>query len=289
MKRDIVTKAISTKVNENLFAQARMMNPTPDTLEFCRLFPVVVEQLLMRMTTLPFIYHTKPSYYEKPDTDFEFCQVPPITKMCGNEICDEDLKLLNDYRKSYLEGVRQLNIRSQMTKDRVGTLPLYAYSTPPPAPKEVDFLTLISQQSTFSPSPLVILFPKGIVIKFHQTQYTSVAVVDKDYHEQDDKLVARVYKANETDPLTLYPGEIISLSKEVRLEPIEGLHVSNRLTNSCISLSEKNYEDIFSAQCDEADDIEPIDHVSVPPVVVGEKRGCRRQSRLPTHLQDFDM
>ena len=37
----VIIKAVSTKVNENFFAQVRMENATPDVLEFSRLFPVV--------------------------------------------------------------------------------------------------------------------------------------------------------------------------------------------------------------------------------------------------------
>ena len=61
-------KAVSTKKNENFFANVRMETPTPDVLEFARLFPSVVEDYLMRITKLPLEYYTQPkTFYEKMD------------------------------------------------------------------------------------------------------------------------------------------------------------------------------------------------------------------------------
>ena len=68
----IAPKSITTNVNENVFAQIRMANPTPDTLEFCMLLPVTIEDLLMRMSELPFIYYTGGTFYEKPGTYVQF-------------------------------------------------------------------------------------------------------------------------------------------------------------------------------------------------------------------------
>ena len=108
-----------------LLAMVRMINPTPDTLEFCRLFPIVVEQLLMHVSKLPFIYHTKESYYEKPGKYTQFSNLPKLPKCISKALSEPEIRVLDDYRKSFLESVRQLNIRTQSTKDRPGTLPLY--------------------------------------------------------------------------------------------------------------------------------------------------------------------
>ncbi len=64
----------------------------------------------------------------------------PVPQKVGISI--GNLILMEDYRKAYLEGVRQQNIRSQTTKDKVSTLPLNAYIEPPPEPRNIDFVTM---------------------------------------------------------------------------------------------------------------------------------------------------
>jgi hypothetical protein len=46
---------------------------------------------------------------------------------------------MRDWRDSFGKPVRQLTFRNQSTKDNVGTLPLFAYSTPDPPPRPLDF------------------------------------------------------------------------------------------------------------------------------------------------------
>ncbi|CAH1790979.1 unnamed protein product, partial [Owenia fusiformis] len=101
-------------------------------LDFSRLFPHAVDNLIMRAGNLPFIYHTNEKYYERMASNIHMTldKMPQIPKQEHNPLDPGEVQLLQDYRKSYLQGVRQLAIRSQTTKDKVGTLPLYAYSTP---------------------------------------------------------------------------------------------------------------------------------------------------------------
>jgi hypothetical protein len=49
--------------------------------------------------------------------------MPKVPKVASHSIPAKDLAQLEDYRKAYLEGVRQLSIRAQTTKDSTGTLP----------------------------------------------------------------------------------------------------------------------------------------------------------------------
>ncbi len=132
----VVTKSMTTKVNENLFADIRMINPTPDTLQFCQLFPGVVENLLLQMSDLPFIYERQVrTFYEKLDgSKLKVADLPKIPKAEKKPLSPEERVIMNDYHKMYVERVRQQNVRSQTTKDKFGTLPLYAYQKPPSAP-----------------------------------------------------------------------------------------------------------------------------------------------------------
>ena len=71
------------------------------------------------MSELPFIFFTiQDSYYEKPETTkkLPFQSFPCIHLSPADEV------LMIDYRKAYLEGVRQQSIRGQTTKDNPATL-----------------------------------------------------------------------------------------------------------------------------------------------------------------------
>ena len=65
----LISKALTTKVNEHLFAKTRELglNEAVDFLEFAINFPSIVEEVLKRRTKLPFLFYTHPeSYYEIP-------------------------------------------------------------------------------------------------------------------------------------------------------------------------------------------------------------------------------
>ena len=47
--------------------------------------------------------------------------------------------MMRDWRDNFGKPVRQLTVRNQSTKDNVGTLPPYAYTTPDPLPRPLDF------------------------------------------------------------------------------------------------------------------------------------------------------
>ena len=53
----------------------------------------------------------------------------------------DDQRLMRDWRDSSGKPVRQLTVRNQSTKDNVGTLPLFAYTTPDQPPRPLDFST----------------------------------------------------------------------------------------------------------------------------------------------------
>ncbi|CAH3163163.1 unnamed protein product, partial [Porites lobata] len=53
----------------------------------------------------------------------------------------DDQRLMRDWRDSFGKPVRQLTVRNQNTKDNVGTLSLFAYTTPDQLPRPLDFST----------------------------------------------------------------------------------------------------------------------------------------------------
>ena len=85
-----------------------MENATPDVLEFAQLFPKVVEDHLLRITTLPFIHYTQPkSYYEKLEKGYLSCDsIPKIDKRLSRLVTPHESQLNEDYRSAYLQGVR---------------------------------------------------------------------------------------------------------------------------------------------------------------------------------------
>lgn len=111
---------------------------TPDTLEFAVNFPIVVTELVKRSSKLPFNYFThETSHYEVVQESLTPEQIPRIPRRPETHITDGDKKLLVDYTKLYLQGVRQLSIRQQNTKSKSGTLPLYMYKKGIPAEQPV--------------------------------------------------------------------------------------------------------------------------------------------------------
>ena len=56
----LISKALTTIVNEHLFAKARELglNEAVDCLEFAINFPSIVEEVIKRITKLPFLFYT---------------------------------------------------------------------------------------------------------------------------------------------------------------------------------------------------------------------------------------
>ena len=65
----LISKALTTIVNKHLFAKARKrgLNEAVGCLQFAINFPSIVEEVMKRITKLPFLFYTHPkSYYEIP-------------------------------------------------------------------------------------------------------------------------------------------------------------------------------------------------------------------------------
>ena len=70
-----------------------------------------------------------------------FRDLPSLSVPSSVEMAKDDQRLMRDWRDSFGKPVRQLTVRNQSTKDNVGTLPLFAYTTPDQPPRPLDFST----------------------------------------------------------------------------------------------------------------------------------------------------
>ena len=70
-----------------------------------------------------------------------FRDLPSLSVPSLVEMAKDDQRLMRDWRDSSGKPVRQLTVRNQSTKDNVGTLLLFAYTTPDKPPRPLDFST----------------------------------------------------------------------------------------------------------------------------------------------------
>ena len=135
--------ATLTLVVENFFSQMRSRNDMPTALEFAYLFAPTIRESLKQLTDTGFVYYTSPhSYYEQPDEmKLPFRDLPSLSVPSSVEMEKDDQSLMRDWRDSFGKPVRQLTVRNQSTKDNVGTLPLFAYTTPDQPPRPLEFST----------------------------------------------------------------------------------------------------------------------------------------------------
>lgn len=120
----------------------------PTVLEFAHLFAPMIRESLKQLTDTGFLYYTSPSsYYDAPETmQLAFRTLPSVRCPSSVQMTKEDQQLMRDRRDNYGKPVRQLTVRNQSTKDNVGTLPIFACTTPfkflclgQPASKDMSF------------------------------------------------------------------------------------------------------------------------------------------------------
>jgi hypothetical protein len=175
--------------------------------------------------------------------------------------------------------VRQLNVRSQTTKDKCGTLPLYAYEHAPPAPRPVDFVNIlkngVEKEQEF-------VHKKGNVVQVMENSTLKIGVVSKDMLEGDTELQVMVYEANECDAMTFTPSHTNNLAADLLVKELD-LPVSKET----ILLTDMLYEQLFGSspdreqpeisddQAEENEDILEALQPVVATQVVGASRGQR--------------
>ena len=85
-------------------------------------------------------YTARSSFYELPEGGtLHFSDVRNIPQLPAKSTLPADQRILRDWRDNYGQPVIQVTVRNQSTKDNVGTLPLYAYTTPQPKPQPLSF------------------------------------------------------------------------------------------------------------------------------------------------------
>ncbi|CAC5412707.1 unnamed protein product [Mytilus coruscus] len=72
--------------------------------------------------------------------------------------------LLDNYRKKYLQRVKQLSIRQQNTKFKAGTLPFYAYQKETQSVDTIDFEKLLIDEKETGQQASLIMFPTGTLL-----------------------------------------------------------------------------------------------------------------------------
>ena len=195
----------------------------------------------MRVTDLPFIYHTKTtSFYEKVERGkLPIKELPKIPKQQSHVLPAPDIALLEDYRKAYLEGVRQV---TQTTKDNTGTKPLYAYQKPAPEPIVVDFQAIFDE--TYTPEKTV-QYEKGTVVIFMDRGVMKCGILQDHCYEEDEEICLMVYKPNEQNMLTLDP----QIRKNVDSDHLQyKLDVYNKTEEDSLILSEEQYNEIYGCK-----------------------------------------
>ena len=98
----LILKALTTIVNEHLFAKARelVLNEAVGFLEFAINFSSIVEEVMKRITKLPFLFYTHPkSYYKIPQDFIKFEDMPSILKPSHVPLPPQDVAKLHDYEK----------------------------------------------------------------------------------------------------------------------------------------------------------------------------------------------
>jgi len=120
----LISKALTTKVNEHLFAKVRELglNEAVGCLEFAINFPSIVEEVMKRKTKLPFLFYTHPeSYYEIPQDFIKFEDMPSIPKPSHVPLPPQEIAKLHDYKKKWLGAVRVSIVRSGTTKHKINS------------------------------------------------------------------------------------------------------------------------------------------------------------------------
>ncbi|CAC5382887.1 unnamed protein product [Mytilus coruscus] len=118
-----------------------------------------------KTTQLPYLCFTNPdSYYEGPKGLVPFKAVVKMPKIKEIKITLADRTLLDDYRKKYLQSVKQLSIREQNTKFKAGTFPLYAYQKETQSVDTIDFEILLINEKETGEQASLIMFPTGTLL-----------------------------------------------------------------------------------------------------------------------------
>ncbi len=245
------------------------------------LFPNIVEK---KGTVLPFVYYTGNSqFYEQSTGHVKWSELPSISKTPEIKVSPEHLDLLNDWRKSFVQSVRQITIRQMTTKSNSGTLPIFAYGTKENLLSDVDFSdllegdTLVATQRTFLPK----IMDAGTICAVTLGKDIHVAILKQD-----------VFQGQETVDVTLFKIQETSLTSEscthtqIPCTSLGKIFYFDSVPKDTVYLTEEQYEELFHERYQE--DIEDTCH-EVDDIVItsGTSRGVQRTVKRPKKLQDY--
>ena len=209
----LATKSLSTKLNENLFAQIRDQVVTPDVLEFAECLPSAVENLQKRMSELQFIFFTnRESYYEKPENQMKI-HSSHFPNFRNKNPCHQERALMTDYRMVDLEGVRQQSIRGQTTKDKAGTRPLYACMRSEILdPSPLNFNDVIASGELVDRVGVEVKFRKRLFFLISLTSERNIVKLINDVHVDEDSMHVEIYRNSNNDPLEFIVDQNFQIS-----------------------------------------------------------------------------
>ena len=295
---NFVTKALTTLVNEHVFAKARELglNEAVGCLDFAINFPTIVDEVTKRITKLPFIFYTHPkSYYEVPIDFVKFEHMPTIPKPPHVSLSSHEIAKLHDYRKKWLEAVRA-TVRIETTKHTFTTLPITLYATEPPQNADLNFPFFLRGGHTPVSVPRKVLFYNGTVFHKSRKENEVLMVAREDVLDVGSPITADIFIQDRdnslhfswsfTDPAASL-GTFVATSIEV--------HCSvEAVVGEGITLTEDQFEelqtvrqdisDITDVDSDESDQelAEQIGQCNMP-----TRTPCSRRVRVPARYHDF--
>ncbi len=161
---------------------------------------------------------------------------------------------MDDYKKQYLQSVRQLSIRQQNTKSKAGTLPLYAYQTARTDKQHIYLLEALTGVSVPEPDNCATVMENGCALllsevgKYLPTSLKAgsiiIGVLMAPYLEGDKTVIASVYANDGPCPLTLTScGKHTVPVSDIHRE-LSGITFQENIT--ICTITESQYEELLN-------------------------------------------
>ena len=201
----LISKALTTIVNEHLFAKARKLglNEAVGCLEFAINFPSIVEEVMKRITELPFLFYTHPKcYYEIPQDFIKFEEMLSIPKPSHVPLPPQDVAKLHDYKKKWLENRSCACVKRSERYNEAYVLHVAngLYESEPPPNVDFNFLSLFRREANTQATKEKVIFYKGSV--FVRTEEKDMLIVThEDVHDGTHTVSVEVFTQDREDCL----------------------------------------------------------------------------------------
>ena len=135
-----------------------------------------------------FVYYTlSSSHYKVPEMmTLSFGELPSIPFPTSIEMAKEDQTILRDWGDNFGNPVHQLTVRNQSTKDNIGTLPIFAYTTPDPPQQPLNFSAMVDQTPRLA--RIESIAPSGAACGGILFQENSVLIVKCDHIRRQSRV-----------------------------------------------------------------------------------------------------